>query len=87
MADAIVKAPIRRTAQTSISAAIDFAMEVFNKSPYRSARRVIDISGDGPNNHGGSSLLRAIARSPETSPSMACPLLRDKRHRKRMSRI
>ena len=87
VADAIVKAPIRRTAQTSISAAIDFAMEVFNKSPYRSARRVIDISGDGPNNHGGSLVVArdsAIARDVTIN---GLPILRDKNHRKRMSRI
>lgn len=37
---------------TSISGAIDFAMERLGASPHRSKRRVIDISGDGANNHG-----------------------------------
>jgi hypothetical protein len=37
---------------TSISGAIDHAMTLFPKSPYPAERRVIDISGDGPNNRG-----------------------------------
>src|ERR1700730_8146734 len=36
----------------SISGAISFAMPLFNENPYRGLRRVIDISGDGPNNNG-----------------------------------
>jgi hypothetical protein len=37
---------------TSISGAIDHAMTLFPKSPFRGGRRVIDISGDGSNNRG-----------------------------------
>jgi len=37
---------------TSISGAIDFATTLFPKSPFRGARRVIDVSGDGSNNRG-----------------------------------
>ena len=37
---------------TSISAAIDYGVTLFPKSGYGSARRVIDISGDGINNSG-----------------------------------
>ena len=37
---------------TSISGAIDFAVTLFPRSPFRAARRVIDISGDGSNNRG-----------------------------------
>jgi Protein of unknown function (DUF1194) len=37
---------------TSISGAIDYAMTLWSKSPYRAPRRVIDISGDGANNRG-----------------------------------
>lgn len=37
---------------TSISTAIDYSMTVFAKSPFEGTRRVIDISGDGKNNHG-----------------------------------
>ena len=48
----IMKTPIRRASRTSISGAIYFAMPLFDASPYRGQRRVIDISGDGPNNNG-----------------------------------
>lgn len=37
---------------TSISGAIDFSVILLNASPFRGARRVIDISGDGSNNLG-----------------------------------
>jgi hypothetical protein len=39
---------------TSISGAIDHAMTLFPQSPFKSERRVIDISGDGANNSGRS---------------------------------
>jgi hypothetical protein len=52
VANEIMKTPIRRASRTSISGAIYFAMPLFNEDPYRGLRRVIDISGDGPNNNG-----------------------------------
>jgi TonB family protein len=39
--------------RSSISRAIEFAMTLFRKNYSDGARRVLDISGDGPNNHGG----------------------------------
>ncbi len=48
----IMKTPIRRASRTSISGAIYFAMPLFDENPYHGLRRVIDISGDGPNNNG-----------------------------------
>ena len=39
--------------RTSISAAIDYALQLFPRSPYQAARHVIDVSGDGVNNSGG----------------------------------
>jgi hypothetical protein len=48
----IMKMPIRRGSSTSISGAINFAVRLFEENPYRGSRRVIDISGDGPNNDG-----------------------------------
>ena len=48
----ILKTPIRRASRTSISGAINFAMPLFEENNYRGLRRVIDISGDGPNNNG-----------------------------------
>lgn len=48
----ILKTPIRRASRTSISGAINFGMQLFAGNPYHGLRRVIDISGDGPNNNG-----------------------------------
>ncbi len=52
VAEEILKTPIRRASRTSISGAIYFAMPLFEANPYPGLRRVIDISGDGPNNNG-----------------------------------
>src|ERR1700742_4094439 len=52
VANEIMKTPIRRASRTSISGAINFAMPLFEEDPYHGMRRVIDISGDGPNNAG-----------------------------------
>jgi hypothetical protein len=52
VADEIMKTPVRRASRTSISGAINFAMPLFDENPYKGLRRVIDISGDGPNNNG-----------------------------------
>ena len=52
VATEIMKTPVRRGSRTSISGAISFAMPLFEDNPYRGLRRVIDISGDGPNNNG-----------------------------------
>ena len=52
VANEIMKTPVRRASRTSISGAIHFAMPLFEDSPYRGLRNVIDISGDGPNNNG-----------------------------------
>ena len=48
----IMKTPVRRASRTSISGAIYFAIPMFDENPHRGLRRVIDISGDGPNNNG-----------------------------------
>ena len=48
----IMKTPIRRASRTSISGAINFAMPLFDENRLHGIRRVIDISGDGPNNNG-----------------------------------
>ncbi|CAN5193050.1 DUF1194 domain-containing protein [soil metagenome] len=52
VAEEILKAPLRRASRTSISGAINFAMPLFEANDYHGIRRVIDISGDGPNNNG-----------------------------------
>jgi hypothetical protein len=62
VSEEILKTPVRRASRTSISGAIKFAMPLFEANPYRGARRVIDISGDGPNNNGDPvTLLRDTA--------------------------
>jgi Protein of unknown function (DUF1194) len=50
--DQLTEAPRSFADRTSISAAIDFAVTLFDHAPYASSRRVIDISGDGTNNAG-----------------------------------
>ena len=52
VANEIMQTPVRRGSRTSISGAILFAMPLFDQDPYQGLHRVIDISGDGPNNSG-----------------------------------
>jgi hypothetical protein len=52
LAAAILAAPRSFIGRTSISGAIDFAMERFVAAQLRANRRIIDISGDGTNNSG-----------------------------------
>ncbi len=55
VANQLLRAPRPFDGWTSISAAIDFAVQLVDNSPYATtARRVIDVSGDGDNNDGGS---------------------------------
>jgi hypothetical protein len=51
-ADALGEAPPLSARWTSISAAIDFAVPLFEGNGFDGERRVIDVSGDGPNNRG-----------------------------------
>ena len=44
--------PVRGGVSTSISAAIEFILPMFGANGYEGTRKVIDISGDGPNNQG-----------------------------------
>lgn len=44
--------PISRARMTSISGALQFSDRLFDESGVRGLRRVIDVSGDGPNNAG-----------------------------------
>ncbi len=44
--------PLTRRMYTSISHAIDYAVPLFDDNGYAGERRVIDVSGDGPNNRG-----------------------------------
>jgi hypothetical protein len=49
---ALSEKPTRRASRTSVSGAIDFATKLLSESDFAATRRVIDVSGDGPNNHG-----------------------------------
>src|SRR5690606_15989923 len=44
--------PSNSARRTSISAALEFGADLFAESGYQGMKRVIDISGDGPNNQG-----------------------------------
>jgi len=44
--------PPNSARRTSISAALEFGGDLFAESHFQSPKRVIDISGDGPNNQG-----------------------------------
>jgi hypothetical protein len=50
--DRLLEAPRSFADRTSISGAIEFAMGQFARAPFESARRTIDVSGDGTNNSG-----------------------------------
>ncbi|WP_375458544.1 DUF1194 domain-containing protein [uncultured Enterovirga sp.] len=51
-ADRLGRAPPGRAYYTSVSAAIDYGIELLARSGVEASRQVIDISGDGPNNDG-----------------------------------
>jgi hypothetical protein len=53
LADRLQSLPISRARMTSITAALGFAAGLFEHSGVKGVRRVIDVSGDGPNNAGG----------------------------------
>ncbi len=51
-ADRLAALPISRQRLTSIGAALQFAKNLLSESGFAGLRRVVDISGDGPNNSG-----------------------------------
>ena len=48
----LAEAPLSVEMWTSLSGVMRFAHDLFRLSPHRGRRRVLDISGDGPNNDG-----------------------------------
>ncbi|GGC46657.1 DUF1194 domain-containing protein [Chelatococcus reniformis] len=61
----LIETPPKRAYRTSISGGIDFAARQFDSLSAKALRRVIDVSGDGPNNQGRSVTLardEAVAR-------------------------
>lgn len=53
-AEQIETAPLRQVQRTSIASALQKSVQLIDSNKYQGLRRVIDISGDGPNNQGGS---------------------------------
>ena len=51
-ADRLEAAPYRRASRTSVSGGIDYAAALFDGNGFAGTRRIIDVSGDGPNNSG-----------------------------------
>ncbi len=51
-ADALLKAPLTFGRRTSISDAVEHAARMIEANDFEGTRRVIDVSGDGPNNSG-----------------------------------
>jgi len=49
----VASVPLQTELWTSISMAIEYALPRFSNNGIEGTRRVIDISGDGPNNQGG----------------------------------
>lgn len=57
----LAQAPIQRLRGTSISSGLVFVAPQFDNNGYEARRRVIDVSGDGPNNMG---IPIEVARAP-----------------------
>jgi hypothetical protein len=57
-ADQLTHALPTRAVWTAIAAALDFSVELLREAGFEATRRVIDVSGDGPNNQG-----RAVTQS------------------------
>ncbi len=53
MAEEILSAPLRQVQRTSIKSALEKSAELMETNQYQGLRRVVDVSGDGPNNQGG----------------------------------
>ena len=52
VAESLTIAPSHSARRTSISGMLDFAADLFAESAHSGMRRVVDVSGDGPNNQG-----------------------------------
>jgi hypothetical protein len=50
--DSLLELPRSFSDRTSISGAIDFAVNLLDQAPFQAERRTIDVSGDGTNNSG-----------------------------------
>lgn len=52
-ASKVAEAPLRQVQRTSIASALAFAVNLIEDNGFYGLRKVIDMSGDGPNNQGG----------------------------------
>lgn len=52
IASRLSSTPPSSARRTSISSALEFGADLFAESQFRGTKRIIDISGDGPNNQG-----------------------------------
>lgn len=59
LADILADRRISRHRMTSISSALEYAHRLLKEAPGTAARRVVDVSGDGPNNSGTSPVTAA----------------------------
>jgi hypothetical protein len=76
---ALAEAPMLKGRWTSISGAIDFAAALFEDNGYAGDRRVIDVSGDGPNNSGRPVTLARDAAVARGIVINGLPILNDRR--------
>jgi len=54
---ALAEFPYTPASWTSISGGIDYSVKLLQRAPFTAPRRVIDVSGDGRNNHGRAAWL------------------------------
>ena len=59
LADTLARQQISRHRMTSISSALEYAHRLMREAPGSAPRRVVDVSGDGPNNSGASPVTTA----------------------------
>ncbi len=52
-ASKVAEAPLRQVQRTSITSALSFSVAMIEENQFFGLRKVIDMSGDGPNNQGG----------------------------------
>lgn len=77
-ASAVAEEPVMTERRTSISTAIDYAMALFSRNPFKGPRRVIDISGDGPNNRGRPVLLARAEALAQGITINGLPIINDR---------
>ncbi|MCG8543454.1 MAG: DUF1194 domain-containing protein [Alphaproteobacteria bacterium] len=77
-AETVAQAPIQTALWTSISNAIEFALPQFADNGFQGTRRVIDISGDGPNNQGGLVTIRRDKAAAQGITINGLPIVNDR---------